>query len=101
MTHMHIAGSIHADAAQGGPTWLELPDDLNALDLRLWPQGTYRDDDGGWRHATSPDGDTWEGAAETAVAAADAVATGGGVRIYAAEPPTGPRGLMAGLLGAF
>ena len=46
MTHMHIAGSIHADAAQGGPTWLELPDDLNALDLRLWPQGTYRDDDG-------------------------------------------------------
>ena len=38
--------SIHADAAQGGPTWLELPDDLNALDLRLWPRGTFRDEAG-------------------------------------------------------
>lgn len=46
MTHMHIAGSIHADAAQGGPTWLGLPDDLNALDLRLWPRGTHRDEAG-------------------------------------------------------
>ena len=46
MTHMHIAGSIHADAAQGGPTWLELPEDLNELDLSLWPRGTHRDHDG-------------------------------------------------------
>ena len=46
MTHMHIAGSIHADAVQGGPTWLQLPEDLNALDLRLWPRGTIRDEAG-------------------------------------------------------
>ena len=46
MTHMHIAGSIHADAAQGGPTWLRVPDDLNELDLKLWPRGTHRDEAG-------------------------------------------------------
>lgn len=46
MTHMHIAGSIHADAAQGGPTWLSVPADLNELDLKLWPRGTFRDADG-------------------------------------------------------
>ncbi|MDO5678292.1 MAG: diaminopimelate decarboxylase [Propionibacteriaceae bacterium] len=46
MTHMHIAGSIHADAVQGGPQWLTVPDDLNELDLKLWPRGTFRDDQG-------------------------------------------------------
>ena len=46
MTHMHIAGSIHADAVQGGPTWLTVPDDLNELDLSLWPRGTHRDETG-------------------------------------------------------
>lgn len=46
MTHMHIAGSIHADAAQGGPQWLTVPTDLNELDLKLWPRGTRRGDDG-------------------------------------------------------
>ncbi|WP_461105686.1 diaminopimelate decarboxylase [Tessaracoccus terricola] len=46
MTHTHIAGSIHADVAQAGPQWLELPADLNALDPKLWPSGTYRDGNG-------------------------------------------------------
>ena len=46
MTHMHIAGSIHADATQGGPQWLDLPADLNELDLKLWPRGTHRDEQG-------------------------------------------------------
>ena len=46
MTHMHIAGSIHADAVQGGPQWLTVPDDLNELDLALWPRGTHRDEQG-------------------------------------------------------
>ena len=46
MTHTHIAGSIHADVAQAGPQWLELPADLNTLDPRLWPSGTHRDEAG-------------------------------------------------------
>lgn len=46
MTHMHIAGSIHAEAAQAGPQWLAVPDDLNALDEKLWPRGARRDAEG-------------------------------------------------------
>ena len=46
MTHTHIAGSIHADAAQAGPTWLRVPEDLNELDAELWPRGTRRDEHG-------------------------------------------------------
>lgn len=59
----------------------------------------YRDAAGGWRHATSPDGDMWGGAAAAQVAAADAVAVDGGLRVYAATPPAQPSGLLAGLLG--
>lgn len=44
---MHIAGSIHADYSGIQPQWLHRPADLNALDLKLWPAGTYRDDAGG------------------------------------------------------
>lgn len=43
MTHTHIAGSIHADVAQGGPQWLTLPEHCNTLRDELWPQGTFRD----------------------------------------------------------
>ena len=46
MTHTHMAGSIHADVAQGGPQWLTLPADLNALQQQLWPEGTRRGADG-------------------------------------------------------
>ncbi|MDF1490134.1 diaminopimelate decarboxylase [Tessaracoccus caeni] len=46
MTHTHIAGSIHADAAHAGPQWLNVPEDLNELDPRLWPKGTVRDAQG-------------------------------------------------------
>ncbi len=46
MTHTHIAGSIHADAAQAGPQWLAVPEDLNAIDAALWPRGTTRDEQG-------------------------------------------------------
>ena len=42
MTHMHIAGSIHADAMQVGPQWLTRPVDVNALDDALWSQGVTR-----------------------------------------------------------
>ncbi|MCC2593071.1 diaminopimelate decarboxylase [Tessaracoccus sp. OS52] len=46
MTHTHIAGSIHADVAQAGPQWLDVPADLNALDPKLWPTGASRDGSG-------------------------------------------------------
>lgn len=46
MTHTHIAGSIHADQGNWGPGWLDVPEDLNALDPALWPMGTHRDDGG-------------------------------------------------------
>ncbi|MGO1385005.1 MAG: diaminopimelate decarboxylase [Arachnia sp.] len=46
MTQTHIAGSIHADASNAGPQWLELPEDLNALEPALWPVGAHRDDSG-------------------------------------------------------
>lgn len=46
MTHMHIAGSIHAEAVQGGPHWLSMPEDLGALDPKLWPRGAHRDEAG-------------------------------------------------------
>ncbi|MDO5737019.1 MAG: diaminopimelate decarboxylase [Propionibacteriaceae bacterium] len=46
MTHTHIAGSIHADVANAGPQWLDLPEDLNTLDPALWPVGTHRNDQG-------------------------------------------------------
>lgn len=46
MTHMHIAGSIHADYSGIQPQWLHRPDDLGPLDTKLWPRGTHRDDEG-------------------------------------------------------
>jgi len=46
MTHMHVAGSIHADVAAQGPQWLQLPEDLNALADGLWSQGVKREADG-------------------------------------------------------
>lgn len=46
MTHMHIAGSIHADYSGIQPQWLHRPDDLNELDQKLWPRGTHRDERG-------------------------------------------------------
>lgn len=42
MTHMHIAGSIHADAMQTGPQWLSVPTDVNALDRALWSESVQR-----------------------------------------------------------
>lgn len=46
MTHTHIAGSIHGDYSGLEPQWLHYPKDINALDLKLWPNGTHRDDQG-------------------------------------------------------
>ncbi|NLE96527.1 MAG: diaminopimelate decarboxylase [Propionibacterium sp.] len=46
MTHTHIAGSLHADYSGIQPQWLQWPEDLNALDAKLWPRGTHRDDEG-------------------------------------------------------
>ena len=46
MTHMHVAGSIHADAASPAPVWLSRPQDVNALDEKLWSAGVRRDPDG-------------------------------------------------------
>ncbi|MDO4716029.1 MAG: diaminopimelate decarboxylase [Propionibacteriaceae bacterium] len=42
MTHMHIAGAIHADAMQTGPQWLTVPEDVNALDAALWSETVER-----------------------------------------------------------
>lgn len=46
MTHMHVAGSIHADATSPAPQWLRLPEDVNALTKRLWSSNADRNADG-------------------------------------------------------
>ena len=46
MTHMHVAGSIHADVAARAPGWLAVPGDVNALLPRLWSAGVSKGDDG-------------------------------------------------------
>ena len=46
MTHMHVAGSIHADATSPAPVWLTRPDDVNALTPKLWSSGVSRGADG-------------------------------------------------------
>ncbi|MEA5155214.1 diaminopimelate decarboxylase [Raineyella sp.] len=46
MTHMHVAGSIHADTIAPGPQWLRLPEDVNALLPVLWSTTVERDDEG-------------------------------------------------------
>lgn len=42
MTHMHVAGEIHAEAVHPGPQWLQRPQDVNALDPRLWSDAVER-----------------------------------------------------------
>ncbi len=46
MTHMHVAGAIHADAVSPAPIWLTRPDDVNELSPNLWSTGTRREPDG-------------------------------------------------------
>ncbi len=46
MTHMHVAGSIHADATSPAPVWLVKPSDVNTLDERLWSETAVRNDAG-------------------------------------------------------
>ena len=46
MTHMHVAGSLHADATSPAPVWLTRPDDVNALTPALWSSSVTRGDDG-------------------------------------------------------
>lgn len=46
MTHMHVAGSIHADAIAPGPQWLRSPEDVNQLLPGLWSSTVTRGDDG-------------------------------------------------------
>lgn len=46
MTHTHVAGSIHADAASRAPGWLGVPTDVNALLPGLWSAGVGKDADG-------------------------------------------------------
>jgi len=36
VTHIHVAGSIHADATVRAPGWLRIPPDVNALLPQLW-----------------------------------------------------------------
>ena len=42
VTHMHVAGAIHADVSAPSPQWLERPEDPNALDTDLWSDTTIR-----------------------------------------------------------
>lgn len=49
MTHMHVAGSIHADAVAAAPVWLVRPQDANALTDGLWPGTATRAEDGAVR----------------------------------------------------
>jgi diaminopimelate decarboxylase len=46
MTHMHVAGSLHADAISIKPHWLHRPEDINELDTRLWSSNVSRGEDG-------------------------------------------------------
>ncbi len=46
MTHMHVAGSIHADVAAPAPVWLTRPEDVNALSPKLWSSTVQRTEDG-------------------------------------------------------
>lgn len=46
MTHMHVAGSIHADTLAPGPHWLREPADVNALLPQLWSSTVVRGPDG-------------------------------------------------------
>ncbi|NLT29228.1 MAG: diaminopimelate decarboxylase [Propionibacterium sp.] len=46
MTHMHVAGSLHAEAAGVAPQWLVPPQDVNALLPTLWSRTTSRAEDG-------------------------------------------------------
>ncbi|PFG16829.1 diaminopimelate decarboxylase [Propionicimonas paludicola] len=46
MTHMHVAGAIHADVASPAPVWLTRPDDVNELTTKLWSSNTKREEDG-------------------------------------------------------
>ena len=45
MTHMHVAGSIHADAVSAAPNWLVKPTDANVLVDGLWSGTVARADD--------------------------------------------------------
>ncbi len=49
VTHMHVAGSIHADASSAAPVWLEKPVDANVLVDGLW-SGTAVRGEGGEMH---------------------------------------------------
>jgi len=46
MTHMHVAGSIHADATSAAPVWLVKPADANALVAGLWSDTALRNPEG-------------------------------------------------------
>ncbi len=46
MTHMHVAGSIHADVTTPAPVWLTRPEDVNALTPKLWSSTVKREEDG-------------------------------------------------------
>ena len=46
MTHMHVAGSIHADVTTPAPVWLTRPEDVNALTPKLWSATAQREADG-------------------------------------------------------
>ena len=46
MTHMHVAGSIHADVTTPAPVWLTRPEDVNALSPKLWSSTVRRDQHG-------------------------------------------------------
>jgi diaminopimelate decarboxylase len=44
--HTHVAGSIHADSAAYPPSWLSMPNDVNALLPSLWSSGVRKDQNG-------------------------------------------------------
>ena len=52
----HEAGWAHAAGALDGPSWLRVPDDVNALHPLLWSGTARRTDDGGGRTIGDPRG---------------------------------------------
>lgn len=42
MTPVHVAATPHAETRSPAPAWLSIPDNVNALDQKLWSQGVSR-----------------------------------------------------------
>ena len=98
--HATSLDGVHWRPSPGGTVLATLPNAAPARPAVAWDAQAghfsmwYREPAGTWRHAVSPDGETWAAAPGPALgrmAAADAVALGDRIRLYAAPPLAGVR----------